>query len=100
MHALRRVLVQLSVRKVVCQNSVLVQCFGFLQVPNAGEYGTHCFRRGHARDMLLCGATLAEILRAGQWKSAAFLKYLETADIEQGVALEVACDTDEEEWID
>ena len=78
---------------------MLLVCSPAWQVPNAAEFGTHCFRRGHARDMLKCGATLAEILRAGQWKSAAFLKYLEKNDIEEGVALEVACDTDEEEWI-
>lgn len=83
--------------------SALLALRGVLQklsVPCAHEFGTHAFRRGHARDLLQGGATLAEILRAGQWKSAAFLRYLESADIEQGAALEVACDTDEEEWID
>ena len=46
--------------------------------------------------MLERGATLAEILLAGQWKSAAFLKYLKEADLELGAALEVAIDSDEE----
>jgi hypothetical protein len=32
------------------------------------------------------GATLAQILRAGQWKSAAFLGYLNQADIEKAHA--------------
>jgi hypothetical protein len=71
-----------------------------VQVPNAAAYGTHAFRRGHARDLLENGSTLAEILRAGQWRSAAFLKYLNIADIEKGAAVEVACDTDDEEYID
>ena len=46
------------------------------------------------------GSDLAEILRAGQWRSAAFLRYLNAADIEKGVALDVACDTDDETFID
>ena len=60
------------------------------QVPNASAYGTHSLRRGHARDLLESGATLAEILRAGQWKSAAFMRYLNMADIEK-VACAVLC---------
>ena len=78
--------------------SALRNVLTHLAVPCADEYGTHAFRRGHAQDLLNGGATLAEILRAGQWKSGAFHRYLETADIEQGAVLEVACDTDEEEW--
>ena len=35
------------------------------------------------QDLLESGATLAEILRAGQWKSAAFMRYLNLADIEK-----------------
>ena len=75
-----------------------------------------------AQDLLANGATLATILRAGQWRSAAFLHYLNEAELEkvcwtafwgcpgrasdrsvepcQGVALEVAYDTDDEEWVD
>jgi len=71
-----------------------------LDVDSPSHYGTHSFRRGHATDMLESGATLAVILSAGQWRSAAFMKYLKEADIERDVALEVACDTDEEIWID
>lgn len=50
-----------------------------LNVPNAQKYGTQDFRRGHAEDMRKHGCTLAEILRAGQWKSAAFMTYLDEA---------------------
>ncbi len=76
-----------------------------MQVPDAEKYGTHSFRRGHAQVILICrqvchlrplciqlqdlmegGATLAQILRAGQWKSAAFLGYLNQADIEKAHA--------------
>jgi len=54
-----------------------------LDVPDAKLYGTHDFRRGHAEDLRQCGASLAEILLAGQWKSAAFLKYLDEAELEK-----------------
>ena len=43
---------------------------------------------------------MAEILLAGQWKSAAFIKYLKEAELEQGVALEVAIHSDDEHFID
>ena len=54
-----------------------------MDVPDAKLYGTHDFRRGHAEDLRQCGASLAEILLAGQWKSAAFLKYLDEAELEK-----------------
>jgi hypothetical protein len=47
-----------------------------LKVPGASMYGTHDLRRGHAEDMRESGCTLAEILAAGQWKTSAFLNYL------------------------
>ena len=56
--------------------SRLHQILHVLRVPCAKSYGTHDFRRGHAEDMRLSGCSLAEILAAGQWKSSAFLKYM------------------------
>ena len=53
-----------------------------LQVPGASEFRTHDLRRGHAEDMRLNGATLGEILRAGDWKSPAFLQYLDQEQLE------------------
>ena len=52
------------------------------------------------QDMLERGATLSQILAAGQWRSSAFIRYLKEAELEQGVALEVAIHSDDEEWID
>ena len=49
---------------------------GTLGVVDAAAYRSHDFRRGHAEDLRLNGATLAEILRAGDWRSPAFLLYL------------------------
>ena len=53
-----------------------------LQVKEASHYRTHDFRRGHARDMLRAGARLHEILHAGEWRSAAFLQYLDKVELE------------------
>lgn len=63
--------------------SRLRQLLSRFRVPKAEKYGTHDFRRGHAEDMRKSGCTLAEILRAGQWKSAAFLSYLDEADMDK-----------------
>jgi hypothetical protein len=56
--------------------SRLHQILHVLRVPSAKSYGTHDFRRGHAEDMRLSGCSLAEILAAGQWKSSAFVRYI------------------------
>ena len=50
-----------------------------LRVPEATSYRTQDLRRGHAEDMRQSGAPLADILKAGQWRSSAFLNYLDEA---------------------
>ena len=50
----------------------------------------HSFRRGGASEMLRSGSTVAQILVAGGWRSAAFIRYLRTRDIDARAALEVA----------
>ena len=51
-------------------------------VKDASFHRTHDFRRDHVRDMMRAGARLHEILRAGEWRSAAFLKYLDKVELE------------------
>lgn len=51
-------------------------------IPDARQYRTHDLRRGHAEDLRIGGATLGEILRAGDWKSPAFLHYLNNEQLE------------------
>ena len=48
-------------------NSGLKQLLELVGVDDAAEFRTHDLRRGHAEDPRLNGATLAEILRAGDW---------------------------------
>jgi len=50
----------------------------------------HAFRRGAASDLLRRGAPLSAVLAGGGWRSAAFLRYLSRADIDERVALEQA----------
>jgi hypothetical protein len=80
-------------------NRSLRQALTELKVPHAVSYGTHDIRRGHAKDLQMSGASLAETLAAGQWRSPAFMKYLDQSELEQGVALEAAVESDDDEWI-
>ena len=73
---------------------------GRLGVPSAKLYCLKDFRRGHAKDLQLSGAPLSVILRAGEWKSAAFLTYLDGCELERDAVLEAALLSDDEAWID
>ena len=71
-----------------------------LKIPDSAKYGTHDFRRGHAEDLRLNGSTFAEILRAGQWKSAPFMSYLEDVGLERDVAYHAAICDEEKQFVD
>ncbi len=62
-----------------------------LGVEDAGSYLLHDFRRGHAEDLLNLGASLCVILKAGEWSSAAFAKYLNTSQLEARAVVEAHC---------
>ena len=49
-------------------------------------------RRGHADDLRASGATLYEILTAGQWRSPAFLTYLDIHTLEADAVLQAHMD--------
>ena len=73
------------------KRSVLQKLRGKLQsmrVHEATMYRTHDFRRGHARDLQIGGKTLYHILKAGDWKSPAFLAYMDKAELEHGAVAE------------
>ena len=48
----------------------------------------------------IVGAPLSVILKAGEWKSAAFLTYLDGCELERDAVLEAALLSDDEAWID
>lgn len=55
-------------------------------------YRCHDLRRGHAKDLVESGASLVEILAAGQWRSPAFLKYLDLRTLERDAVLAACVD--------
>ena len=71
-----------------------------LGIPGAAKFGTHDFRRGHAEDLRKSGSSLAEILNAGQWQSASFMKYIEEVGLERDVAYLCAISEEEEQFVD
>jgi len=58
-----------------------------LEVAEPGTYATQDFRRGHAEDLRKSGAPLSEILKAGQWRSAAFMSYLDTDELNKAMSV-------------
>lgn len=68
--------------------SELRAMLAIIGISNAARYRTHDIRRGHARDMQANGRTLAEILLAGGWRSAAFLRYLDELALHDAAVLE------------
>ena len=45
-------------------------------------------RRGHAQDLVESEAPLKEILRAGEWRSPAYLEYLDIQQLEDDFVVE------------
>ena len=56
-------------------------------VEQASDYRTHDLRRGHAQDLVESGAPLATILAAGEWRSPAFLAYIDQNRLETDVVV-------------
>ena len=80
------------------ENKLLKECCAKLRVPHAAEAVCHDLRRGHAKDLQQAGASLREILDAGQWRSPRFLKYLDMNSLEKDlvVSAHLAESSDEE----
>ena len=72
--------------------SWLRQLLHRIGVPQAKTYRTHDLSRGHAQDLIDNGANLAQILQAGQWRSPAFLAYVDTEALEDNVVVEAHLD--------
>jgi hypothetical protein len=68
-----------------------------LGVDQAGLYRTQDFRRGHAKDLQENGSTLRDILNAGEWRSPAFLRYLDVDLLEHAAVLEAHLDESSDE---
>ena len=55
---------------------------------DSAHFCTKSFRRGHAETLRRSGGRLTEILRAGCWRSGAFLDYLDRVELEGDAMLE------------
>lgn len=62
--------------------------------------GWHAFRRGMATDMLDKGSPLSTILRAGGWRSGAFLAYLTKSALDKREAVEFTMNDSDSEGPD
>ena len=59
-----------------------------LNVEHALLHRTQDFRRGHAEDLRLSGASLRTILEAGEWRSPAFMHYLDLDRLEADMVIQ------------
>ena len=66
-------------------------------VENHREYRTHDLRRGHALDLQLSHAPLYKILEAGEWKSPAFMSYLDVHKLERDAVIQAHLDESDED---
>ena len=71
---------------------LLRNILGELEVKDAHSFRTHDFRRGHALDLQNSGASLIQILRAGEWRSPAFLDYLDMHSLERDAVVQAHVD--------
>ena len=70
---------------------------GQLGVTDAMKYRTLDLRRGHARDLQESGAPLWQILEAGEWRSPAFLSYLDLHTLERDAVIEAHVEDSDDE---
>ena len=82
----------------------LRRLLGILGVNQADMYRCHDIRRGHALDLQLAGSPLHEILEAGEWRSPAFLQYMDRHALERDAVheahgLQDAMDSDGDEEV-
>ena len=67
-----------------------------LQVLGAAQFGLKSFRAGKATSMAASGVALPDVMRAGEWSSAACLAYASGDDFDHGAMFMMAVDKDED----
>ena len=67
----------------------ILRCFlGQLKVPHPELFTPKAFRAGKATALAAAGSNLGDILMAGEWKSAAFLAYIDETSVDQAAFLD------------
>ena len=59
-----------------------------LGVPDVDRFSSHSFRRGTAQEIMRQGR-LADVLKAGEWSSSAFLEYQNREEIDEMAVLDL-----------
>ena len=59
-------------------------------VQGAQSFTLKAYRAGKATAMAAAGATVGEILQAGEWRSQAFLRYVDTDAVDEAQMLSAA----------
>ena len=54
-----------------------------LRGPGSNQYTLKAFRAGHATELAMQGKSLGEILQAGEWRSKAFLAYVDANCVDE-----------------
>ena len=68
-----------------------------LGTPDAHQCSWKAVRSGRATEMAADGFTLAKILEAGEWRSSAFLRYIDETAADQGQSLRAALEENDED---
>lgn len=68
-------------------------------VEDAASYWTHDLRRGHCKDLQNSNAPLQQILAAGEWRSPAFMSYMDLEQLERDAVLQAHLDESEGEAV-
>ena len=66
-------------------------------VRDSDYVSSHALRRGMAQDLVDSGCSLATLLHAGGWRSAAFLKYLRDSQLQEAAVAQVVIQVSESE---
>ena len=69
-------------------------------VSEPARLGSHALRRGMARDIVQAGGSLATLLRAGQWRSRAFMVYLQEQTLDEEAVTRLLIDHSDDEAVE
>ena len=76
--------------------AALRRILGAVKVDRPDEFTFKAFRAGHATALAQEGRSIGDILNAGEWRSAAFLAYVDEDIVDASQILEQVLDSDSE----
>jgi hypothetical protein len=67
-----------------------------LEIPGASTFSLKAFRAGRATELALKGVPIGKILQAGEWKSSAFLRYIDEDTVDHASFAHEILESDDE----